>query len=103
MKIIQHPPAEENWSIKVFCTGFGHSNKGCGAKLKVYREDLRYRPQVNGTEAAVTFKCICCGKLNDIGIQDYPPEYKNLKPYKKKWLNANTTQHTSSISVSSSR
>lgn len=86
MKILRHPPAEENWSVKVYCTGFGHGDNGCGARLKVYREDLRYNPMSEDFEGAVTFKCLCCGELTDIGIQFYPPNHKELKPYKAKWF-----------------
>jgi hypothetical protein len=86
MKILRHPPAEENWSIKQYCTGFGHGKNGCGARLKVDREDLRYRPFTKEHEGAVTFKCVCCGELNDIGIMYYPPHHKDLKPYKKSWI-----------------
>lgn len=86
MKVLQHPPTEENWSVKIHCTGFGHGDEGCGAKLKVYREDLRYMPFTEDSEQAVTFKCICCGQLTNLGMQDYPPHYKDLKPYKRKWL-----------------
>lgn len=85
MKVLQHPPTEENWSVKVYCTGWGHNDNGCGARLKVYREDLRYKPFTEDAEQAVTFKCLCCGKLTDIGWENFPPHHKDLKPYKKSW------------------
>jgi len=92
MKVLQHPPTEENWSVKVYCTGFGHGEEGCNARLKVYREDLRYMPFTDDKEQAVTFKCICCGQLTDLGEMYYPLHYKDLKPYKRKWLkNADAT------------
>lgn len=86
MKVLTQPPTEENWSIKYFCNGFGHGDVGCGAKLKIYREDLRYRPPAEDQEQAVTFKCIACGQLTDIGWEYFPPNHKELKPYKRKWL-----------------
>jgi hypothetical protein len=86
MKILRQPPTVENWAIKVYCTGFNHSEEGCGAKLKVYREDLRYNPEGWDGDGSVTFKCMCCGKLTDIGIENYPERHKELKPYKKNWV-----------------
>ncbi len=90
MKVLQHPPSEENWFIKAYCTGFGHGERGCSARLKIFREDLRYKPASEDEVSRVTFKCICCGILTDIGMQDYPPHHKDLKPYKKKWLKNDT-------------
>lgn len=93
MKVLQKPIVEKHWSIKVYCTGFGHDQEGCGARLKVYREDLRRDPGEPGVrEPVVTFKCICCGALTDIGIEHYPENYRELKPYKASWIkNANST------------
>jgi len=90
MKILRHPPALENWYVKLYCTNNGHGAKGCGAKLKIYRNDLRFSPPLGTGDVddvgAVTFKCICCGVLTDIGMQDYPENHKKLKPYKSNWL-----------------
>lgn len=85
MKILRQPPTVENWFIKAYCTGFGHSGTGCGARLKVYREDLRYNPEAWDGDGAVTFKCMCCGNLTDIGIEFYPENHKDLNPYKRSW------------------
>lgn len=90
MKVLRPPPTEENWFIKIYCTGWGHTDKGCGARLKVYRDDLRYKPTSETNEQAVTFKCMCCGALNDIGWSLYPPRHKELRPYKKSWMNSAT-------------
>ena len=79
MKIIKPAPSAENWNIKVYCTGFGQEVKGCGAKLKVYREDLRYTPGDKDVEAEVTMKCIGCGAVTTIGMEYYPPNHKRLK------------------------
>lgn len=87
MKVLQHPPSEENWSVKVRCSGWGHQSNGCGAKLKVFREDLRFAPATPEKElGSVTFKCICCGQLTDLGMEQWPVHHKDLKPYKRKWL-----------------
>lgn len=83
MKVLRQPPTAESWSIKVYCTRYGHSLNGCGARLKVYREDLRQNKV--GTDVMVTFKCICCGQLTNIGFDFYPPNYHDLKPYKLSW------------------
>lgn len=92
MKVLQHPPTPENWSVKAYCSGWGHTDDGCGAKLKVFREDLRYAPPTEDKEVgAVTFKCICCGKLTDLGMGHWPERYKTLKPYKRKWLTVETS------------
>ena len=86
MKVLQHPPALEDWFVKTRCNGWGHSDSGCGSKLKVYRADLRYEPPSETKEiGAVTYKCLCCGRLNDIGMDFWPEDYKSLKPYKRKW------------------
>ena len=79
MKIIKPAPSPENWNVKVYCTGFGHGNKGCGARLKVYREDLKFNPGDKFMDPAVTLKCIGCGELTDLGMEFYPPNYKRLK------------------------
>ncbi len=86
MKVLRWPPTVENWSTKQYCTGFRHTEEGCGARLKVYREDLRCRPATLEKEGSVTFKCINCGKLTDIGMMYYPVSYKELKPYKQSWI-----------------
>lgn len=80
MKVLRPAPTQENWSIKQYCTGWRNGGEGCGARLKVYREDLTYQPpDKDSWDGSVTFKCICCGKLTDIGLEYYPENYKNLK------------------------
>jgi len=87
MKVIQYPPSDENWSVKMTCSGWGHNDDGCGARLKVYREDLRYtEPTPEKEIGAVTFRCMCCGALTDVGLDKRPERVKELRPYKRKWL-----------------
>lgn len=90
MKIIKPAPNGENWSVEVYCTGYGNDHSGCGALLEVLREDLRYYPGVPGDswgskDPAVTMKCVCCGALTDLGTEFYPPNHKRLKRYTKSW------------------
>jgi len=85
MKVLQRPLSDENWATKVYCTGFGHKETGCRARLKVFREDLRQGPVTAGGVRPVSFKCICCGALTAIGLESYPPDHKKLKPYKNSW------------------
>jgi hypothetical protein len=83
MKIIKPAPSAENWNVKVYCTGFGHDSNGCGARLKVFREDLKFNPGDKAEDPAVTLKCIGCGELTDLGMEFYPPNHKRLKRLKK--------------------
>lgn len=85
MKVLRYPPSCETWSLKTYCNGWGHGNKGCGARLKVFREDLRYKPSDDGDIGQVTFKCVCCGTLTDIGMNDWPSKHKALSPYEPEW------------------
>jgi len=90
MKIIKPAPCNENWSVELYCTGFGNNHTGCGALLEVNREDLRYYPGSHSDskvhiDPAVTMKCISCSALTDIGVQHYPPNHKRLKRYTHRW------------------
>ena len=73
----------ENWCIKVLCTGWGHQDNGCGARLKVFREDLKFNPGDKNVDPAVTLKCIGCGELTNIGMEYYPVNHKRLKRIKR--------------------
>lgn len=92
MKVIVPPKNGRSWSIKATCTGFGNEGKGCGAVLEVEREDLRYYKGSDSdwgdSEPAVSFKCPCCGTVTDIGLKDYPSNYRNLTPFTTEWRDA---------------
>lgn len=93
MKILEAGKVGEKWSLKHRCTAWGNSGKGCNALLEIEYSDLRYFPGVDGDswgsrEHAVSFKCPCCGKLTDLGLNDWPTGYKNLTPWSKKWQEA---------------
>jgi hypothetical protein len=82
MKVLRRAPEDQVWSKKVICTGWGHTNQGCGAKLKVYQEDLqRELPTAQKDTGAVTYTCVCCAARNDIGVSFWPADYKSLKIY----------------------
>lgn len=92
MKILEPGRVAEKWTIQHRCTGWGNSTKGCNALLELELDDLRYFPAVPGDswgsrEAAVSFKCPCCGELTDLGLNDWPKSkhVKNLKRWAKEW------------------
>ncbi len=82
------------WSMQHRCTGWGNSGKGCEALLELEFDDLRYFPGTGGEvtwgyrDPAVSFKCPCCGKLTDLGLNDWPTGYKKLKKWSKTWQEA---------------
>ncbi len=79
------------WTMQHRCTGWGNGGKGCEALLELEYNDLRYFPGTGGEvtwgyrEHAVCFKCPCCGKLTDLGINDWPTGYRTLKKWTKSW------------------
>lgn len=82
-----------HWTIQHRCTGWGNSGNGCDALLEIEKTDLRYfkgndSPTWGGRDPAVTFKCPCCSTLTDIGVNDWPKDYRSLKAYhsSSKWI-----------------
>lgn len=93
MKIIKPGKFGHTWAAEATCTGWGNSGKGCEAVLQVTRSDLRFFPQRPGDswgskDAAVSFKCMCCGKLTDLGKNDWPAGHTELVRWTKKWQDA---------------
>jgi hypothetical protein len=95
MKIIEPGKfGEENhWNMQHRCTGWGNGGKGCDALLEVDFEDLRYFAGVPGDtwgsrDPAVTFKCPCCSTLTDLGLNDWPKNYRTLPQYhsSREWI-----------------
>jgi hypothetical protein len=102
MKILEPGIRGENWTIKHRCTGWGNGGKGCNALLQVDFDDLRYYPGVPGDswgsrDPAVTFKCPCCSELTDLGLNDWPVNYRTLKQYRSgsEWRDEITVDNTS--------
>ena len=90
MKILEPGKVGEKWTLQHRCTGWGNSGKGCEALLEVEYSDLRFfpgndSPTWGGRDPAVSFKCPCCGKLTDLGINDRPVGYKDLPRWTKEW------------------
>lgn len=90
MKIIEPGKVEEKWTIRHRCTAWGNGGKGCEALLEVDYEDLRFyhgSGQQDRTfrDPAVCFKCPCCGRLTDIGVNDWPIGYKELERWTTEW------------------
>ena len=85
------------WSMQHRCTGWGNGGKGCEALLELEYEDLRYFEGTGGEvtwgyrESAVCFKCPCCGKLTDLGLNDWPTGHKQLRKWSKTWQDAMPT------------
>lgn len=84
MKVIEQGKNTEIWSIRHRCTGWGHGDFGCEALLEIERNDLFYSSGISeagfGTfQLTVSFECPCCGGLTDLGIDDWPTNYRNLK------------------------
>lgn len=93
MKILEPGKVGKNWSIQHRCTAWGNSGKGCEALLEIEFSDLRYfegndSPTWGGRDPAVSFKCPCCGKLTDLGLNDWPTGYKELTRWSKDWQEA---------------
>lgn len=92
MKILEAGKSTK-WSIQHRCTGWGNGGNGCEALLEIEYDDLRYfqgnnSPTWGGRDPAVSFKCPCCGKLTDIGLNDWPVGYHELQSWTKEWQEA---------------
>lgn len=90
MKVLEPGKTKEKWSIQHRCTSWGHSGDGCNALLELEFEDLQYfsGSSHNGhfwgcREPSVSFRCPCCGEMTDLGLNDWPTNYKQLKPWIK--------------------
>jgi hypothetical protein len=69
MKVIEPGRQQKGWSTEAVCTGKGNGGGGCGARLLVEQPDLflTHRYVHVDHDVFVTFKCICCGVLTDLG------------------------------------
>ena len=76
MKVVKKGRSQNGWAKEFTCTGRGNGDGGCGAKLRVERDDL-FRTESHAgweTDSYVTFECAACGVLTDInerGIYAY--------------------------------
>ncbi len=91
MKIIEPGNFSTLWKIEHRCTGWGNDDHGCNALLEVEKDDLRYFPDDGEEESSVSFKCACCGALTDIGLQDWPKDYRKLAKYTEAWEHCDST------------
>lgn len=94
MKVIEPGKVGEKWTMQHRCTAWGNSGKGCEALLELEFSDLRYFPCTGGEmtwgyrDAAVCFKCPCCGKITDLGLNDWPTGYTELTRWTSEWQDA---------------
>jgi len=103
MKILEAGKVGENWVIQHRCTGWGNGGDGCDALLEIEFDDLRYFPGTGGEvtwgyrDPAVTFKCPCCSTLTDLGLNDWPKNYRHLTQYhsSREWIEENPVDMSS--------
>lgn len=71
----------------VECTGKGNSGNGCGAKLGVNREDMRYFAGGGWADrdAAVVIRCPDCGSITDLKRSQWPDFAGSLTPFTTAW------------------
>lgn len=78
------------WSKKVKCTGAGNGECGCGASLRVEKDDLfhTWRGYIDYSEDwFITFRCSECGVLTDIPDGATPFNASDL-PHYTEWCKA---------------
>lgn len=87
MKILEHGIVALTWKIEHRCTGWGKSGHGCNALLEVEKSDLRRSSftDVTSVDPSITFKCPCCGALTDLGLNQWPKDYRKLPKYTAAW------------------
>lgn len=92
MKVLEAGKVGEKWVIQHRCTGWGNGGKGCDALLEIEYSDLRFYEGQDFSwrisEPAVCFKCPCCGKITDLGRNDWPTGYHSLPPWTSQWNSA---------------
>ncbi len=95
MKILEPGKTGKVWIQQHRCTGWGYAGSGCDALLELEIDDLCFFEGTGGSDMtwgyrdpAVSFKCPCCGKLTDLGRNDWPTGYKELKRWTKEWKEA---------------
>lgn len=93
MKVLKQGKVGNQWSLEHECTGWGNGGNGCNALLLVEYSDLRYfpandSPSWGSNDAAVCFKCPCCGKITDLGLNDWPSGAKTLPLFTSAWKDA---------------
>jgi hypothetical protein len=82
MKVLRE---SKSWILEHECTGWGNTNSGCGALLGVEQSDLRYFSGGFSSDSAVCFKCICCGVVTNLGLNDWPSNFSELTPWTYAW------------------
>jgi hypothetical protein len=94
MKLLEPGRIDKAWTIQHRCTGWGNDDSGCNALLEIELDDLRYyvgeEYPWRTVEPAVCFKCPCCGKVTDLGLDNWPKNYRNLKRCTSDWRDADT-------------
>jgi len=89
MKVLEPGKVKQKWSLRHRCTGWGNGNDGCEALLELEVEDLRYRPgcydEKCESDPFVSFKCICCGEITNLGMNDWPKDYRKLQKWNVEW------------------
>lgn len=104
MKVLETGTKGLNWTMKHRCTGWGNGGGGCEALLEVEKSDLRYFKGVPGDswgsrDPAVTFKCPCCSTLTDLGMNDWPKDYRLLEVYHSSsaWIEEITVDNVAKV------
>jgi hypothetical protein len=90
MKVLEAGKRGLEWTVQHRCTGWGNGGNGCEALLEVDKADLRYVEPIyaeswGGRDAAVNFKCPVCATVTDLGMNDWPKDYRNLTLWTKAW------------------
>jgi hypothetical protein len=98
MRILEPGKVNKTWTLQHRCTGWGNDHEGCNALLELEIEDLRYypgfdtefnnvlkEPEELDETPSVCFLCPCCKKLTDLGLNDWPQNYKNLNLWSFEW------------------
>jgi hypothetical protein len=84
----------KGWEKEVTCTGKGNHNDGCGAVLKVCKDDLfiSETSSYDGSgESYITIRCCECGVWTDLGSPysgDFRFANRTNLPTPKAWYNS---------------
>jgi hypothetical protein len=89
MKVLEPGKVKEKWSIQHRCTGWGRKEEGCEALLEIEFDDLRYQPgcydEKCESDPVVSFRCPCCAEVTNLGLNDWPKNYRKLKQWNYEW------------------
>ena len=90
MKVLEPGKTSKKWSLQHRCTGWNSGVEGCGALLELETNDLRYHPgysdEKSDFSATVSFKCVCCNTVTNLGLNDWPKDYRHLKKWTVDWF-----------------